>query len=178
MRALDLLATACLLMVGPDADACSCALYGTLTEQEQIERAFTEADTVIVARVESTKHSLNPNDPTGLHIVEAASFVVLVVLKGAYKVGGRVAIESAIGGGSCGRSARNDPTWLEEVTTDVDPSVVTSAVVSDEWLIYATGAEPFKLSHCDRSFPMNLRGGSDAEYLREWLKEPGRRNGI
>jgi hypothetical protein len=178
MRTTHFLATlTALLMTSQVAFACSCELSGGLTEEEQIESEFSAADAVIVAKVVSTKLSLHQKDRTGRYWIEDASFVVSEVLKGTYKVGESVRVRSMLGGGSCGRSARNDPPWLE--TTSDSPAqsgqvVLTAAVFSDEWLIYARGAEPYELSICSRSFPMDLRGGSDAEYIRTVVLQSGK----
>lgn len=181
MRNLHLLTVVgALMLMSGDATSCSCAPPDGLTEEEQIESEFLAADAVIVARVISTKHSVRPEDPTGQYLIEDASFVVTEVLKGTHKVGESVQVRSILGGGSCGRSARNNPPWLEMTNSSPvsGPPVLTIAVISDEWLIYGWGAEPYALSNCSRSFPMNLRGGSDAEYIRSVVLESSKKNGI
>ena len=58
------------------------------------------------------------------------------------------------------------------------PAVISAAVFSEEWLIYARGDEPYELSNCSRSFPMDLRGGKDAEYIRNKLLQSADEDGI
>ena len=157
------------------AGACTCIGHGNQSEEQQIDRAFSEADAVFVAKVILVKHSVLPEDPKGRYLVEEASFVVSEVMKGIHKVGEVVRVRSMLGSG-CARSARNDPPWLDMVD-DSDPPVATVAVISAEWLIYSNGSPPYELSQCDRSFPMNLRGGSDAEYLRAKHARSGKKPG-
>jgi len=167
---------AALFGTSPVVDACSCVGHGDQSEEEQIEDAFTDADAVFVARVISVKHSLLPEDPEGRNLIEEASFLISEVMKGSHKLGEVVRVRSELGGGTCGKSARNDPPWLEEAS-DLEPRIFTVSVVSDEWLIYANGLQPYELTFCDRSFPMNLRGGSDAEYLRATQLHSGTKHG-
>jgi hypothetical protein len=168
-----LLLLAICLMATAKVQACSCVGPGDLSEEEQIEKEFSEADAVLVARVVKVKQSLVAEDLSGRHRIEDAHFVVAEVLKGSHKVDETIHVRSNLGGGACGRSARNDPPWLEMISETV-PSVSSVAVLSDEWLLYVHGSQPYNLSNCSRSFPMNLRGGEDAEYLRGVL---ARKNG-
>jgi len=158
-------------------NACSCVGHDDQSEEQQIERAFTDADGVFVAKVVSVKHSLLPEDPEGRYLIEEASFVISEVMKGSHKLWEVVRVRSELGGGTCGRRARNDPPWLEEAN-ETEPRIFTASVVSDEWLIYASGVQPYELSLCDRSFPTNLRSGSDAEYLRATQLHSGKKHGI
>lgn len=182
MRTTQLLATiATLLLTSQVAIACSCAAPHGSPEKEQIESAFAEADAVIVAKVISTKQSLRTEDPSGRYRVEDALFAILEVLKGNHRIGETIRVQSMLGSGSCGRSARNDPPWLEttgDSSSASGPAVTTTAVFSEEWLIYAYGQEPYELSSCSRSFPMNLRGGADAEYIRTMALGSGEEHGI
>jgi hypothetical protein len=171
-RYLTLLAIC--LMATAKAQACSCVGPGDLSEEEQIEKEFSEADAVVIARVVMVKQSLVAEDHSGVHRIEDAQFVVAEILKGSHKMGETIHVRSNLGGGTCGRSARNDPPWLE-IASETVPSASSVAVLSDEWLIYAHGSQPYELSNCSRSFPMNLRGGEDADYLRGVL---ARKDGI
>lgn len=85
----------------------------------------------MVAKVVATKHSFLPGDPAGNHLIEDASFVVTEVFRGKYKVGELVRVCSMIGVGLCGRSARNDPPWLEEVSKPPEDSghAITSVAI-------------------------------------------------
>ena len=153
--------SAAILFNSVSAIACSCPLYGHLSETEQIDQELKNSIAVFVAKVATVTQM--PQDSEGKSILEDAQFVVLEVFKGAIKAGTAVRIHSHVGSGLCGKSARNDPSWLE-VSERGKPD--TMAKFSDTWLIYAHGSEPFELSFCDRSFPMNLRGNTDATYLR------------
>jgi hypothetical protein len=150
------------LLATANANACSCALPGKLSDDQQIDQEFRGAKAVFVAKVVSIKQM--PEDSTGRYIVEDAEFVVLEVLKGAMKARDTVRIKSHIGPGPCGRSARNNPPWLVLAEKGEADKIAT---FSDEWLIYARGSEPYELSYCDRSFPMNFRGKLDVDYLRK-----------
>jgi hypothetical protein len=170
-----LLATvATLFLTNQLAFACSCAPPIGETEEERIENALLQADTVVVAMVISNEQSLAPEDPSGRYRVEHAVFVVTEVFKGPHRVGDTIHVRSEVGPGICGRSVRNDPPWLEEFD---ERSIESTPVFSGEWIIYADGKEPYELSMCSRSFPMNLRGQQDAEYIRSIVRK-GTADGI
>lgn len=96
-----------------------------------------------------------------------AVFVVIEVLKGDVAPGQRIRIRSFVGPGDRGRSARNDPPWIEEIEASGESS--KPLAVSREWLIYGYGTEPYERSHCDRSSPLNVLGASDLAHLRRRL---------
>ena len=152
---------AALILIGAigRSEACSCGPDAG-AEDVQIQRAFEEARVVVVARLLATRQTAMPDSPR--HVVEDAEFMVSEVLKGDVVAGDKVRIRSHLGPGPCGRSAQNNPIWLEEP----DSGPVAS---SKEWLIYGHGSEPYELSLCDRSMPMSHRGLSDLQQLRKFL---------
>jgi hypothetical protein len=149
------------------AFACSCVMPKG-SEKQQVASALRSASEVLIAKVQSVKHSPIPGDTSGKYITEEAVFIVIEVLKGEKRRGDQVAIKSSIGPGPCGRSARNDPPWLDVVSEKV-PRSVAPAKISDTWLIYGEGAEPYELSHCSRSSPLEVEGvrQRDVEAVRD-----------
>ena len=154
------------------AEACACWL-DSAAEEVQIKRELEEARVVFVAELLSVKQTPIPDAPK--YLTEDAEFVVSEVLKGGIVAGQKVRIQSRLGPGPCGRSARNDPPWLEQIETSGGPS--KPAAISKEWLIYGHGSAPYELSLCDRSMPLSHRGSSDLLYLRALLGKV-RGNGI
>lgn len=146
------------------AEACSCRL-DSAAEEVQIKHELEEARAVFVAELLSVKQT--PVSDAPKYLTEDAEFVVSEVLKGDVVVGQKVRIRSILGAGSCGRSTRNDPPWLEQIETVSEPG--KPAVISKEWLVYGHGSEPYELSLCDRSMPLGHRGSSDLLYLRTLL---------
>lgn len=168
-KILYLLATvATLFLTSQWALACSCVPPIGETEEERIENALLQAGTVVVAKVISNEQSLAPEDLSGRYRVEHAVFAVTEVFKGPHRVGDTIHVRSEVGPGVCGRSVRNDPPWLDEFD---ERSIQSAPVFSGEWIIYADGKEPYELSMCSRSFPMNLRGEQDAEYIRSIVRK-------
>ena len=157
------------------ADACSCALYKG-TPLEQVEQALNEADAVVVARL---RHSVvNPDPEEPLTLVEDAMFVVVEVIKGHLLLAQPIRIHQMVSAGTCGMSSMNDPPHVMEIiqtTGNPDDSVEMPVTYSREWLIYAHGAEPWVLSMCGRSTPMNLGGKEELEMLRELVHKSDRR---
>lgn len=154
------------------AEACSCEL-DSAAEQAQIKRELEEARVVFVGQLLSFKQTSVPDAPK--YMTEDAEFVISEVLKGDVVAGQKVRIRSELGPGLCGRSARNDPPWLEQIEQPGEPS--RPMTVSKEWLIYGHGSEPYELSLCDRSMPLSHRGSSDLQHLRV-LFGKARVNGI
>lgn len=146
------------------AHACSCQAESA-SEEDLIERELHAARLVVVATVVSTKQTPALDSPN--YIIEDAEFVVSEVLKGDVVAGDKIRTRSHLGPGLCGRSARNIPVWLDEIEATGEPA--KPAVVSEEWLIYGHGTEPFELSLCDRSMPLSHRGSEDLKRLRALL---------
>lgn len=146
------------------AEACSCSLDSG-AEEIQIKHEFEEARVVFVAELLAVK--LTPVADVPKYLTEDAEFLVSEVLKGGIVAGQKVRIRSSLGPGPCGRSAQNDPPWLEQIETSGRLS--KPAAISKEWLIYGHGSEPYELSLCDRSMPLSHRGSSDLLYLRALL---------
>lgn len=141
------------------SEACSCQ-FDAGAEGAQIQREFNEARVVVVARLLSVRQTSMPDAPG--YLIEDAEFVVSEVLKGDVAAGHKVRIRSHLGPGPCGRSAQNNPIWLQEPNSG-------PVGISGEWLIYGHGSEPYELSLCDRSMPISHRGLSDLQQLRKFL---------
>jgi hypothetical protein len=164
-----------LLALVSRADACSCELYKG-TPREQVQGALDRADAVFVARLRHSVVNPDPLEPRVL--VEDAMFVVLEVIKGDLFLAQPVHINQMVSGGTCGTSSTNDPPlWMEiiQTTGNPDDSLEMPATFSKEWLIYAHGAEPWELSQCSRSVPMNHGGDEELKLLRELVQKSDRR---
>jgi len=121
--------------------------------------ALKAANLVIVADLISTEQHPSPGDISGRVITEDATFKILEVFKGTYRVGDVIHIVSTIGPGPCGMSAKNSPTVIEGVS-----------VLSGRWLIYGYGSEPYELNMMTRTKPMEFGGDTDANELRRALE--------
>ena len=162
---------ACLLIVllggllPSHADACSrVALKGT--QSEVVGQSFADATTVFVAKL--TRSSVGPDREHRKVVAETAHFEVLEVFKGPLRKGQVVVVNQVVSAGSCGQSSTNDPPWLfAQERPGVPPEPVK---ISRKWLIYAYGNEPFELSRCTRSAPLEVGGAEDVKILRGFLK--------
>lgn len=170
---LAVLAFAALLSTAP-AQACSCGMYGG-THQQQVQRALNDAAAVLVVKIRHVNQFTDTNAEGWSPLTEDVQFVVLEVLKGRddFRRGQPVATRSTISPGACGIPARNEPGWMMEISGDTE----IPTRFSDTWLIYVYGAEPFSLSMCTRSLPLNIRNAQeDLETLRQLLdKVPPKR---
>jgi hypothetical protein len=149
------------------ADACSCAPFKG-TPREVAQAALDSADAVFVAKLRRTVVAPDPQESRML--VEDALFVVVEVIKGDLLLGQPVHVHQVVSDGSCGMSSTNDPVTWEDVVqpaTEGSPGIVMPATFSKEWLIYAHGAEPYQLSSCSRSAPLNMGGEEELKLLRE-----------
>jgi hypothetical protein len=147
------------------AEACSCvALKGT--QAEQVGQSLADARAVFVARL--TRSSVGPDRERRKVVAESAQFDVLEVFKGPLTVGQTITVNQIISAGSCGQSSTNDPPWMFE---QKQPGTVPEPVkISKKWLIYAYGSEPYELSRCTRSAPLNVGGEDDVKVLRAIAK--------
>ena len=149
-------------LASPRAEACSCvALKGT--QAEQVEQSFADAGAVFVARV--TRSSVGPDRERRKVVAESALFKVLEVFKGPLRAGQTIRVDQILSAGTCGQSSTNDPPWL---FTQKNPKSAPEALkISKKWLIYAYGNEPYELSRCTRSAPLNVGGAEDVKLLRD-----------
>jgi hypothetical protein len=149
----------------PYAKACSCVpLKGT--QAEQVEQSFADAGAVFVAKL--TRSSVGPDRDRRKVVAETAHFEVLEVFKGPLRIGQTIRVEQILSAGTCGQSSTNDPPWL---FAQKNPGSAPEPLkISRKWLIYAYGNEPFELSRCTRSAPLNVGGGDDVKVLRALLK--------
>lgn len=151
-----------LVMMSGRVDACSCR-GDSEAEEAKIGNEFNDASVVVVATLVRVKQTPVPDAPK--YLTEDAEFVVSEVLKGDVATGQKIRIRSHLGPGPCGRSAQNNPVWLEESKASAE--IPRPASISKEWLIYGHGFEPYELSLCERSMPLSHRGSSDLQYLRK-----------
>ena len=119
------------------AQACSCA-EPKGSEEEQVLAEYADAKQVFVGKVIKLDRSFNDR-----YTVEDVEIKVTQSLKGAYKIGQVVHLQSMIGSGMCGRTVR------ERTPDGVMPKVEELG----EWLIYGYGEEPHTISLCSRSKP-------------------------
>lgn len=153
------------LFASPGADACSCVLLKG-THAEQVEQSLADAKSVFVARL--TRSSVGPDREHRKVVAESAHLEVLEVFKGALRVGQTVFVNQVVSAGYCGQSSVNDPPWLfAQKKPDSAPEPVN---ISKKWLVYAYGEEPFELSRCTRSAPLNAGGDEDVKLLRAMAK--------
>jgi hypothetical protein len=131
------------------------------TDAEQAQAAYDGADFVFVAKLRSRSLTLPLSPLEWLH--ERAQLVVLEVFKGDLLVGQPVVFYTDVQ--NCGVSLINDPMWI--VNIDYAEAPVRATPVSDTWLLFVNGREPFSLSINNyRSKPVNLVRG-DIDYLRK-----------
>lgn len=143
------------------ADACSCVMLKG-TQAEQVGQSLADARAVFVARL--TRSSVGPDREHRKVVAESAQFEVLEVFKGTLTVGQTVSVNQVVSAGSCGQSSTNDPPWM---FAQKKPNTLPEPVkISRQWLIYAYGEEPFELSRCTRSAPLNVGGEDDVKMLR------------
>jgi hypothetical protein len=140
-----------LVVIPNQALACSCMPMRSVTA------SYGEATAVFQGKVIS--RSLEPDrdnkgNPEAGYFVEHAAFVVERAWKGT-RVGQVIRVRSHVGPGVCGISCRNDPPWMLDRPTKKG-SLGVPAKISDEWLIFAEGQEPFEISMCTRSTPLNI----------------------
>lgn len=149
----------------PRADACSCvALKGA--QSEQVEQSLADAAAVFVAKLR--RSSVGPDRERRKVVAESAQFEVLEVFKGSFRVGQTVSVNQVVSAGSCGQSSTNDPPWLY---AQKKPGAAPQPVkISRKWLVYAYGNEPFELSRCTRSAPLDVGGAEDVKILRALVK--------
>jgi hypothetical protein len=161
MKTLTVLVLVLTAMGGHRAMACSC-------NNLSLEDALARASDVIVARVIGTHQAPAEEDASGRYIVETASFVVVESIKGSKEVGDVVQTRSEIGPGTCGISARNNPAWLEQAPERA--GMVSEVKISDTWLIFREGTQPFELTFCSKSMPLNVGGSDEVAALHRLLR--------
>jgi hypothetical protein len=146
-------------------EACSCMqLSGSVAEQ--VAQSQDRAQTVFVARL--LRSTLGPDRQHRNLVVENAQFKVMQVFKGALREGQIIDVRQVVSAGSCGQSSTNNPPWMLAQEKPGEPPKPVK--VSREWLIYAYGPEPYELSRCSRSAPLNAGGGEDVKLLRALAK--------
>jgi hypothetical protein len=113
--------------------------------------------------------------PARARSVEDAWLVVQETLKGPHVVGETIHVRSTLIIGPCGMNMRNDPPWIYQQDKTA-PDGLRPASVSDIWLIYANGDQPYDIAE-GYSRPMNLGGSEQLEVHRERIRAQGAKNG-
>ncbi len=166
MRLPGFLFLAFFLIAAPRTEACSCvALKGT--QEEQVGQSLADADAVFVAQIDAVVGGSGPQERRKV-VAESAHFEVLEVFKGPLRVGQSVRIDQILSAGTCGQSSTNDPPWL--FAQKNPKSAPEPLKISRKWLVFAYGNEPFELSRCTRSAPLNVGGAEDVKLLRAMAK--------
>ena len=101
--------------------------------------------------------------------------MVQETLKGPHVVGETIHVRSTTIIGPCGLNMRNDPPWIYQ-EDKAAPGGTRPASVSDVWLIYANGDQPYDITD-GYSSPMNLLGSKQVEVHRERIRIQGAKNG-
>lgn len=141
-----------------DAFGCSC------TSPISIRDAFDEADVVVLGQAVAIKQH-RPGAPQQSPIVEDDVFRVIMAFKGTLKPGEIFRVRSVIyPDGACGLSARNSPAWLYERKGH-------PLRLSGIWVIYGGKKQPFTLSGCGPSKPIEAGGIEDLYRLVQLTDE-------
>ena len=127
-----------------------------------VRQAFAQSSAVYLAQV-----ALVTQDKTVPEaITEKVVFRVLVVLKGAKSRGDTLLVETiglSDAGGTCARSVLNNPTWL--VTDNPTSHETTPVKLSDTWVLYLSGREPYEVGLSERSNPINVVDPAELRFL-------------
>lgn len=162
---LSIIAAFAGLVVTVPVEACSCPMPGSVRE------ALAKATVVFRGSAVSVSVDQNPigTNTVRTYVTERATVQVLEVWKGSLKVGDRVSVESSVGVGACGRSLTNSPSSIDEVLPGGE---IAPMKLSGEWIIFADGEQPFQVSLCSLSRPIEAAGGLETE-LREAIRSNG-----
>jgi hypothetical protein len=145
------------VVLGSDAVACSCA------PPQSVESSVRKASSVVLAEVVSSEQRRSAADA----VTEDVTFRVIETFKGTLKPGSLLRTHSNLGpAGPCGISVKNSPVWLE---TPVKGKP-TPTSLAGRWVIYAPEKQPFELSMCGPSVPMEAGGGGVLRQLRVLAK--------
>jgi len=156
------LAAALFLLGGSVTFACS-------GSPSKLAYAFEHADVVVVAQLVSSELTPTDGDTSGRLVTENAVFKVMESFKGSLAKGDLLQVRTSLGPGSCGRSARNNPPWIESFDERTGKPVVPK--LSGKWLIYGSGQEPYELSMLMRAAPLEYGGQDDVPELRKLRKK-------
>lgn len=153
-----LLALSCAIPLA-GAFGCSCA------SPKSTRDAFDEANVVVLGQAIAIKQH-----PSGASrqspIVEDDVFRVILAFKGALRPGEVFRVRSVIyAAGGCGLSARNSPVWLYRRKG-------LPLRLSGIWVIYGGGKQPFTLSGCGSSKPIEAGGIEDLYKLVQLTEQP------
>ena len=145
--------------LGSRAVACSCA------PPQGAEVSVRAANAVVLAEVVSSEQHRNATDT----IVENVVFRVIETFKGTPAPGSLLRTQSTLGpAGPCGISVKNSPVWLE--STEEGKQVPTQ--LGGRWVIYVPDRQPFELSMCGPSVPVEAGGSGVLRELRALKATP------
>jgi hypothetical protein len=139
--------------------ACSCA------PPPELEIALAQADAVFVGALVSVTQTDISDTPGGKYLTEVATFRIIRSWKNNPHSGETITLRSALGPGACGISANNSPPWLEHFNSET--RAARPSRLSGKWLVYAYGKrkQPYELSACTRSKPIEAGGRSEIHKL-------------
>ena len=140
-------ALAMLAAVSVPALACSCIPSRGVTGDFDVATTVFLGEVISVERMPSTyfvgkSPSGAPND------LEIATFRVQRAWKGPHRPGDRITFRSIVSGGMCGQSVG--------VVRSPDRAVSKPRANARIWLIYAYGKQPYELTFCSRSLPVDV----------------------
>lgn len=142
-----------------DAFGCSCA------PPKSTEEAFKEAEVVVLGEAISITHQPSEASPQSV-IVEDDVFRVILAFKGNLKPGDLFRVRSVIyRAGGCGLSAENSPVWIYERNGH-------PVHLSGIWVVYGGKRQPFTLSGCGPSKPIEGGGLGDLQDLARLTDKP------
>jgi hypothetical protein len=124
-----------------------------------VKQAFAQSSAVYLAQVISVTQDKTVADA----ITEKVVFRVLVALKGAKRRGDTLLLENTGLATTCGRSVLNNPTWL--VSDDPTSHDRTPIKLSDTWVLYLSGREPYEGAMSMNSNPINLVDPAELRFL-------------
>jgi hypothetical protein len=130
------------------------------TPDEQLQQVFDAADAVFIAKIR--KMSRRKVSAPYETVIEDAQLVVTKVFKGVLLVGQPVMVRNHVLG-ACDLNLINDPVWAEGIAYAGDES--RALELSDTWLIFALGQEPWALRSDGRSISVN-HAPQELEFLQ------------
>jgi hypothetical protein len=135
------------------------------TRDEQLQQVFDAADAVFVAKIRKLDRR-TVSEPYE-RVIEDAQLVITKVFKGALFVGQPVAIRNDVLN-TCDLNLRNDPVWIEGI--DYEGDEARPLRLTDTWLIFAQGQEPWALRIDGNSMSVNY-AAYELEFLQRILGE-------
>lgn len=142
-----------------EAFGCSCAPPKTAKE------AFEEAQVVVLGEAITIRQHRS-GAPQQSILVEDDVFRVILAFKGGLRPGDLFRVRSLIyQAGGCGLSAKNSPVWLYEKKGH-------PLHLSGIWVVYGGKQQPFTLTGCGPSKPLEAGGLGDLQDLAQLTEGP------